>query len=428
MKIFMVGGAVRDELLGLPVQDRDYVVVNASPEHMLALGYRAVGKDFPVFLHPKTHEEYALARTERKSGHGYKGFSFFSSPTITLEEDLQRRDLTINAIAKAADGTLIDPFNGAADIKARILRHVGPAFSEDPVRILRVSRFAARYPDFSIAQQTMSLMNDMVSSGEVDHLVSERVWQELSKGLMEKSPARMIEVLRECGALKRLIPELDALFGVPQRADYHPEVDTGQHTLLALGYAAQEGYGLPVRFAVLTHDLGKGATPVDEWPFHHKHEERGIELTENVCWRLKAPSECKALALLVARYHGLAHRAEELRASTIVNLLKRTDALRRPERFLQFLEACNSDYHGRSGWENKPRPYSEHILLQALEAMRSIDAALIASQCNDASKIPARLHEKRVNAVREILSRLVPSENLQHGVNHACASDLTHDQ
>ena len=415
MQIFMVGGAVRDELLGLPVQDKDYVVVKASPEHMLALGYKAVGKNFPVFLHPKTHEEYALARTERKSGRGYKGFSFFASPDVTLEEDLRRRDLTINAIAKSGDGTLIDPFNGAADLKARVLRHVSPAFVEDPVRVLRVSRFAARYPDFSIAQQTMSLMSDMVNSGEVDHLVSERVWQELSKGLMEKSPARMIEVLRECGALKRLIPELDALFGVPQRTDHHPEVDTGKHTLLALNYTAKEGYDLLVRFAVLTHDLGKGATPASEWPFHHEHEERGSELVENVCQRLKVPSEYKDLAFLVARYHGLAHRAEELCASTLVSLLERTDALRRPERFLQFLKACSSDYHGRLGWEEKLRHDSEQILLQALETIRSIDAALIASQCSDSSKIQARLHEEHINAVKKILPRPVSSGNFHRG-------------
>jgi tRNA nucleotidyltransferase (CCA-adding enzyme) len=306
MKIYTVGGAVRDELLGLPVQDRDFVVVGASPEAMLAKGFKPVGKDFPVFLHPKTHEEYALARTERKAGHGYKGFSFHAAPDVSLADDLARRDLTINAIARADDGTLTDPFNGVADIAAKVLRHVGPAFVEDPVRILRVARFAARFTDFAIAPETLELMRQMVAVGEVDHLVPERVWQELAKGLMEAQPSRMITVLHECGALARLIPELDRLFGVPQRADYHPEVDTGVHVMMALDEAAQARYALPVRFAVLLHDLGKGLTPANDLPRHPGHEVRSVNLVKEVCERLKdaggLPRPC-TLGCALSRRH-----------------------------------------------------------------------------------------------------------------------------
>ena len=304
MQIFTVGGAVRDELLGLPVQDRDYVVVGATPEEMLARGFKPVGKDFPVFLHPKTHEEHALARTERKTGQGYQGFSFHAAPEVGLEEDLARRDLTINAIARADDGSLTDPFHGVADIEARVLRHVGPAFIEDPVRILRVARFAARFTDFSVAPETVELMRKMVVRGEADHLVAERVWQELAKGLMEAKPSRMIYMLRECGALARLLPELDRLFGVPQRADFHPEIDTGVHVMMALDHSAQQGYGLPVRFAVLLHDLGKGLTPATELPRHVGHEARSVMLVEELCARLRTPADCRDLALLVARHHG----------------------------------------------------------------------------------------------------------------------------
>ena len=403
MQIFTVGGAVRDELLGLPVKDRDYVVVGASPDEMLAQGFRPVGKDFPVFLHPKTHEEYALARTERKSGHGYKGFSFHAAPEVRLEEDLARRDLTINAIARDNDGALTDPFGGVADIKARVLRHVGPAFVEDPVRILRVARFAARFTDFSLAPETLELMRRMVASGEADHLVAERVWQELAKGLMEKRPSRMIEVLRECGALHRLVPELDALFGVPQRVDYHPEVDTGVHVMMALDHAAQHGHALPVRFAVLMHDLGKGLTPENDLPRHPGHEARSVKLVEAVCERLRTPAECRELALLVARYHGDIRRGPHLRAATVVTLLERTDALRRPQRFAQLLEACACDYHGRLGWEEKPLP-APALFLTALAAVRTIDAAGIARASPDPAQIPVRLHAARVDAVRQSLS------------------------
>ena len=405
MQIFTVGGAVRDELLGLPVQDRDYVVVGASPAEMLARGFKPVGKDFPVFLHPKTHEEYALARTERKDGHGYKGFSFYTAPDVGLNEDLARRDLTINAIARADDGSLTDPFNGVADIEARILRHVGPAFVEDPVRILRVARFSARFTDFAIAPETMALMRQMVSSGEVDHLVTERVWQELARGLMEAKPSRMIEVLRECGALARLIPALDRLFGVPQRADYHPEIDTGTHVMMALDDSAQHSHALPVRFAVLLHDLGKGLTSAVDLPRHPGHEARSVKLVDEVCSHLKPPSDCRDLALLVARYHGDIRRGPEMRAATVTRILEKTDALRRPQRFEQLLEACACDYHGRLGWEDRPIPAPD-LFLKALAAIRSVDAASIARNCRDPLQIPERIHMARVSAVKQALALL----------------------
>ena len=404
MRVFMVGGAVRDALLGFPVQDHDFVVVGASPEEMLARGFRPVGKDFPVFLHPATHEEYALARTERKSGHGYKGFSFHAAPDVTLVEDLARRDLTINAIARADDGSLVDPFNGVADLEARILRHVGPAFVEDPVRILRVARFAARFADFAIAPETFNLMRRMVDSGEVDHLVAERVWQELAKGLMEKAPSRMIRILHECGALARILPALDRLFGVPQRADYHPEIDTGVHVLMALDQAALAGYALPVRFAVLMHDLGKGMTAASDLPRHPGHEVRSASLVDEACAYLKAPAECRDLALLVARYHGDIRRGPEMRTSTIVRLLEKTDALRRPQRFSQLLQACACDFHGRRGWEDKPIP-SPDLFLLALDAMKSVDAASIAKDCSSKAEIPERLHAARVVAVKARLTK-----------------------
>ena len=400
MQIFTVGGAVRDELLGLPVQDRDYVVVGATPEEMLARGFKPVGKDFPVFLHPKTHEEHALARTERKTGQGYQGFSFHAAPEVGLEEDLARRDLTINAIAR--DGSLTDPFHGVADIEARVLRHVGPAFIEDPVRILRVARFAARFTDFSVAPETVELMRQMVVRGEADHLVAERVWQELAKGLMEAKPSRMIYMLRECGALARLLPELDRLFGVPQRADFHPEIDTGVHVMMALNHSAQQGYGLPVRFAVLLHDLGKGLTPATELPRHVGHEARSVMLVEELCARLRTPADCRDLALLVARHHGDIRRGPEMSAATVTKLLENADALRRPHRFRQLLDACACDFHGRLGWEEKPIP-SPELFLIALDAIRAIDAAAIARSCKDASQIPQRLYDARVVAVKKAL-------------------------
>ncbi|QRM18156.1 multifunctional CCA addition/repair protein [Dechloromonas sp. TW-R-39-2] len=401
MQIYIVGGAVRDELLGRANADRDYVVVGATPETMQAHGFRPVGKDFPVFLHPKTQEEYALARTERKSGHGYHGFTFHAAADVTLEEDLARRDLTINAMAKGDDGQLVDPFHGQRDLAAKILRHVGPAFAEDPVRILRIARFAARFSDFSVAPETMALMRQMVDCGEVDHLVAERVWQEVAKGLMEDKPSRMFEVLRECGALLRLMPELDKLFGVPQRPDYHPEVDTGIHTLMVIDQSARRGFGLAVRYAALTHDLGKGETPADILPRHIGHEERSVRLAEQMGSRLKVPNDCRDLAFLMARYHGNVHRSADLKASTIVTLFEKTDALRRPERFKQLLDTCLCDYTGRLGWEERPY-HSPQRLLDALAAVNRVEAGKIAAACSDKGNIPERIHQARVKAVQAL--------------------------
>lgn len=401
MKRYVVGGAVRDELLNLPVQDRDWVVVGATPEEMLAAGFRPVGKDFPVFLHPQTQEEYALARTERKTAPGYAGFAFHAAPDVTLEEDLARRDLTINAMAKGDDGALLDPYGGRADLEARVFRHVGPAFVEDPVRILRVARFAARFTDFSVAPETLTLMREMVANGEVDALVPERVWQELSRGLMAVQPSRMFEVLRECGALGRLLPELDRLWGVPQRAEYHPEIDTGVHVMMVVDTAARRGHELPVRFAALLHDLGKGTTPKDEWPRHIAHEARSVKLAETVCARLKVPADCRDLAVLAARYHGDIHRAAELRPDTIVRLFEKTDALRRPQRFEQLLQACAADFNGRLGWEERSYPAPER-LNRALAAVQAVPAGDIARACADPAQIPERIHAARVEAVKAV--------------------------
>ena len=397
MRIYRVGGAVRDALLGLPVVDHDYVVVGASPEQMIALGYQPVGHDFPVFLHPQTHEEYALARTERKSGVGYKGFTVFAAPDVTLEEDLQRRDLTINAIAQDESGNLVDPYHGQADLRAKIFRHVSDAFVEDPVRILRVARLSARFTEFTIAPATLALMQRMVSDGEVDALVPERVWQELARGLMEARPSRMFEVLRECGALARLFPEIDCLFGVPQPAQYHPEIDTGVHVMRVVDWAAQQGHSLPVRFAALCHDLGKGATPPELWPKHHGHEAKSVDLVRRLCARVRVPADCRDLAILVARDHGNVHHALELRPATIVALLERVDALRRPQRFIEMLQACECDFHGRPGWEDKPYPQAEY-LREALQAVLRVDAAEVASSAAP-DQIKERLHQARVAAV-----------------------------
>ncbi len=405
MNIYAVGGAIRDELLGVAVQDRDYVVVGATPEQMVAQGYRPVGKDFPVFLHPQTHEEYALARTERKTAAGYHGFQFFYAPDVTLEEDLARRDLTINAMARQLqpDGTLtgpvIDPFNGQADLRARVFRHVSDAFLEDPVRILRVARFAARFTDFTVAPQTQDLMRKMVSAGEVDALVPERVWQELSRGLMEARPSRMFEVLRECGALARILPEIDALWGVPQRADYHPEVDTGVHVMMVVDHAAARGYALAVRFAALTHDLGKATTPEDVLPRHIGHEGRSVDLLKPLCERLKVPNECRDLAVLVAREHGNIHRVMEMGAAAVVRLLERGDALRKPARFAEALQACEADARGRLGFEAREYPQAERLRV-ALVAARAVDAGAVALGLADKpSLIKDAVHRERVRAV-----------------------------
>ena len=396
-KIYCVGGAVRDQLLGLPVQDRDWVVVGSTPEEMVAQGFQPVGRDFPVFLHPETHEEYALARTERKTARGYKGFAVYAAPDVTLEQDLLRRDFTVNAIAQDAGGNLIDPHNGVADLRAGILRHVSDAFGEDPVRILRAARFAARF-DFVIAPETLALMRRMVNNGEVDALVAERVWQELARGLLEKKPSRFFETLRSCGALAKILPELDALFGVPQPEKYHPEIDSGIHTLLVADDAARHDYLLEVRFAALTHDLGKGSTPKDILPRHIGHELRSVELLRKLSRRLRVPRECSDLALLAARYHGDIHRAFELRAETVFKLFQSADAWRRPERFSRLLQVCASDVRGRSGHEQDDYPQAAY-LLELLAAARAVDAGEIARGCSDSSTIPAEIQKARTIAI-----------------------------
>jgi tRNA nucleotidyltransferase (CCA-adding enzyme) len=401
MQIYCVGGAVRDELLGRSVQDHDWVVVGATPEQMTQLGYRPVGKDFPVFLHPQTHEEYALARTERKTAKGYKGFQVYASPDVTLEQDLERRDLTINAIARDLDGRLIDPHRGVADIQDKVLRHVGPAFIEDPVRILRLARFAARFPDFTVAGETMALMGEMVESGEVDALVPERVWQELAKGLMESKPSRMFEVLRACGALRKILPEVDRLFGVPQSPQHHPEVDTGVHVMLVLDYSAAQGFELPVRFAALTHDLGKGTTPKDMLPRHIGHEERGVGLVKELCKRLRVPNDCRDLGVVTAHYHGKAYRALEMRPDTVVQLLHDTDALRQPERFAAFLQACVCDLRGRPGYETFAFPEADY-LKRALAVALAVDAGAIAKSLDRPEKIKEAVFNARVAAVAQL--------------------------
>ncbi len=401
MNAYVVGGAVRDELLGLPVQDKDYVVVGATPEEMVRQGFKPVGRDFPVFLHPQTHEEYALARTERKSGQGYKGFAVHAAPDVTLEEDLRRRDLTINAMAKAPDGTLVDPFDGAADIRIRVLRHVGPAFVEDPVRVLRVARFAARF-GFDVAPETLALMRTMVDEGEVDHLVAERVWQELALGLMSAQPRRMLEVLRACGALARILPEVDRLFGVPQPPQHHPEVDTGDHILRVLDCTAARSEPLEVRFAALVHDLGKGTTPVAEWPRHIAHESRSLPLIEALCERLRVPAACREIALSVARVHTNVHRALELRPQTLLKLLEQTDYFRRPERLDLVLRACECDARGRAGLEQRPYPQADRIRLAA-RAADSVDAGEIARATEDTKQIPERIRKARIAAIRAAL-------------------------
>ncbi len=378
MDAYIVGGAVRDRLLGLPVQDRDWVVVGATPEQLLELGYMAVGADFPVFLHPETKEEYALARTERKTAPGYHGFAFHAAPDVTLEQDLQRRDLTINAMAELADGSLVDPWNGARDLAARALRHVSPAFAEDPVRILRVARFAARFADFHVAPETEALMRAMVDAGEADALVPERVWREVSRGLMEATPSRMLQVLRACGALERVLPEVDRLFGVPQPAAHHPEIDTGAHLLMVLDMSARLGASLPVRYACLCHDLGKGTTPADVLPRHIAHEARSVALARSLSDRLRVDNACRAIAEVVAREHGNVHRSGEFGADALLRLLERCDALRRPDRFAEMLLACECDARGRLGLETSPYPQRPR-LLDALQRIQAVDATTIAA-------------------------------------------------
>ena len=406
MQIYMVGGAVRDKLLGRPVNDHDWVVVGATPEQMLALGYLPVGRDFPVFLHPDTREEYALARTERKSGRGYRGFVVQSSPDVTLEEDLARRDLTINAIAVGADPSSatghFDPYGGERDLQDRVLRHVTDSFREDPVRILRVARFAARFTDFTVAPETMQLMREMVAHGEADHLVAERVWQELARGLMEERPSRMFDVLRECGALKVVLPEVDRLWGVPQRAEYHPEVDTGVHLMMVLDMAARLATTLTVRFACLVHDLGKGTTPADMLPRHIGHEQRSAKLLKGLCERLRVPTECRETADVVAREHGNIHRSGELGAAALVRLIERCDGIRKPARFDEILLACECDARGRLGFDEAPYPQRQR-LREALAAVQSVATSVIAARAAESGvtgqKVGEMIHAARVRAV-----------------------------
>jgi tRNA nucleotidyltransferase (CCA-adding enzyme) len=406
MQTYMVGGAVRDALLGRPVHDHDWVVVGATPEQMAAAGYLPVGKDFPVFLHPETREEHALARTERKTAPGYRGFVVHAEPSVTLEQDLARRDLTINAIAQAADGRLIDPYGGQADLRAKVLRHVTEAFREDPVRILRVARFAARFADFSLAGETLALMRGMVAAGEADHLVPERVWQELARGLMERQPSRMFEVLRDCGALARILPEVDRLWGVPQRADYHPEVDTGVHLMMVLDMSARLQAPLAVRFACLAHDLGKGTTPPEVLPKHIGHEQRSARLLQSLSNRLRVPNDCRELADVVAREHGNIHRSGEFGAAAVVRLLERCDAWRKPQRFGQVLLACECDARGRLGLEERPYPQRER-LLAALAAAQLVDTAAVAAEAVARGLQGERIGEQILRARTQAVAQLV---------------------
>jgi tRNA nucleotidyltransferase (CCA-adding enzyme) len=405
MKIYLVGGAVRDRLLGLPGQDRDFVVVGATPEEMTVKGFKPVGADFPVFLHPQTKEEYALARTERKSGKGYKGFKVYAAPDVTLEDDLRRRDLTINAMAQDEAGNLIDPYGGAKDLRDGVLRHVSEAFAEDPVRILRVARFAARFAarGFRVADETVALMRQMVTSGEVDNLVAERVWVELERALGEDRPSRCFESLRDCGALARLFPEIEALYGVPQPAEHHPEIDTGVHVMMVLEAAARLSPDTVVRFAALTHDLGKGVTPKAEWPSHHGHEERGADLVREFCARLRVPNDYRDLAMVTAKFHAHCHRIGELRPATLVDAFDAMNCFRRPERATQFVLACEADYRGRAGFENRPYPQGQ-TFLRAFEAARAVDTAAIAAGMKPGPEVGARIREERIDAVRRVLS------------------------
>ncbi len=403
MQVYLVGGAVRDALLGLAVKERDWVVVGGTREEMLRLKYQEVGRDFPVFLHPDTHEEYALARLERKVGPGYRGFTVQFGPEVTLEEDLARRDLTINAIAQSADGSLIDPYGGKRDLDARILRHVSPAFAEDPVRVLRLARFAARFAPlgFKAAPETLELMRDMVKRGEVDALVPERVWQETEKALREMKAGEFFRVLRECGALRSIYPEIDALFGVPQPAQWHPEIDTGVHTMMVLDQAATLSAEPKVRFAALVHDLGKGTTPRAQWPSHRGHEERSVSLIEALADRLRLPGEYRDLCIIVARYHGIVHRAFELRPNTILEFMERADAFRRAERFAQALLACEADSRGRAGLENAPYPQRGY-LLAARDAAAAIKPSAEDIAVHAGPKIAEHLRLRRLHAIADL--------------------------
>ncbi len=403
MKTYLVGGAVRDKLLNYPFHEKDWVVVGSTVDDMLSAGYQQVGKDFPVFLHPETKEEYALARTERKTAAGYTGFKVHASPDVTLEEDLIRRDLTINAIAEDENGELIDPFHGIDDINNKILRHVSDAFAEDPVRILRIARFMARYAhlSFHIADETMALMKQMVAAGEVDALVPERVWQEMQKALSEKTPTAFITSLRDCGALQCILPELDCLFGIPQPEEHHPEIDTGIHTLMVLEQACRLSNEADVRFAALMHDLGKGTTPKQEWPRHIAHEARGADIVKQVCQRLRIPNEFRDLAERTARFHLHYHRALELKASTVIKTLEQLDAYRKPERFKKFLLASEADARGRPGYENRDFPQGD-FFLQALAASKDVDITALREQGYENMALANKIREERVVAITRL--------------------------
>ncbi len=403
MKTYLVGGAVRDELLDYPASERDWVVVGARPQDLLDLGYQQVGKDFPVFLHPQSKDEYALARTERKQGHGYTGFAVDCDPSVTLEEDLLRRDLTVNAMARDTDGTIIDPYGGQRDLAARVLRHVSHAFVEDPLRVLRTARFAARYAHlgFGVAPETIALMAEIVSQGELAHLPAERIWIEFDRALGERDPDVFIEVLRDCGALGKLLPELEALFGVPQTEKHHPEIDTGVHTLMCLQQAVKLSSATDVRFAVLIHDLGKGTTPKAEWPRHIAHEHRGVKLVDAVCKRLKAPNQFRDLARKVCQYHTHCHRALELRGKTILKLLTATDALRRPQRFEAFLQACEADARGRLGFEQRDYPQADY-LRRALSIAQGVTAAQFAGDGIEGKAIGEAINTERVRLLEAL--------------------------
>ncbi|WP_018873600.1 multifunctional CCA addition/repair protein [Thioalkalivibrio sp. ALJ16] len=404
MQTYLVGGAVRDRLLGRPVAERDYVVVGSTPEAMEAAGFRPVGRDFPVFLHPRTHEEYALARTERKTARGYHGFQFNAAPEVTLEEDLERRDLTINAMAESADGTLIDPYGGQADLAARQLRHVSPAFAEDPVRLLRVARFAAQLAPwgFRVAPDTQELMHELVRSGEVDALVPERVWAECEKALRSPAPRRFLEELRAAGALAILFPEIERLFGVPQPPRYHPEVDTGVHTLMVLDQATALSEAPEVRFAALVHDLGKGTTDPAILPSHHGHEERGVELIRALAERLRIPNRYRDLAVRVARYHGLVHRVFELRPKTVMKLVDGLDVLRRPENVEPFLLAVEADFRGRTGWEDKPYPQADAVR-RAVAAAQAVQPQALMAEGYKGKALGEALQRERIRAIAKVL-------------------------
>ena len=403
MRVYLVGGAVRDRLLGRPIGERDFVVVGATAADLLGQGYLHVGKDFPVFLHPQTKDEYALARTERKTAPGYRGFAVHADPGVTLEEDLLRRDLTINALAQDETGGLIDPYGGLADLEARVLRHVSPAFAEDPVRILRVARFAARFADlgFVVAPETLDLMRTMVEAGEVDALVPERVWAELAKALAEATPSRFFETLRACGALARLFPEVERLWGIPQPPKWHPEIDTGVHTMMVVDTAARLSPDPEVRFAALTHDLGKGTTAVEILPSHHGHEGRSVHLIEALCERLRAPRRFRDLARLVARYHGQVHKLDELRPATLLDLLEGADAFRRPDRFDQMVTACEADFRGRGGYADLPYPQGER-LRRIFAAVAMLDLGRAISRAAEPAQIPIRIREARIAAIRDL--------------------------